>query len=480
MAVKQYPEALSIYARLTEQTQHSAHLFEYGSAAAGSGDFDLADRVWQKLISRESNNAQLLWRLAGEYGKMSLFTKAGVLFAKAAKLEPGNLEIQLSLVSHLAKTSSVGEVRANLKKCLDLDMNAEWARFYSAHIDRFDNKLAEAEKQFRDLIAWRPRNPEILSTCHLELARLLDRSERFDEAIIELEEAKRIASQNINHLAEQRKAFEARRDKLVRPAQALPKNILDLWAKTFPVQARLPAPPLAFLGGHIRSGTTLLEKIIDAHPGVSAYDEALAYYTIAPLIDITAPEIPVEKLNFLRQRYLKNLPLDTDPPAAGAMLLDKNPGATLDLPAILRSFPEMHVLIALRDPRDVIVSSYFIRPVHYMHLSLQALAQHYSNVMDVWLAVREWQGLAWTETRYEDIVANLEKEGRRVTDFLGLPWHENQARFYENNRQKPTKNYNEVGQPVYKRAVGRWRAYEKHLAPILPVLEHYCKKFGYD
>lgn len=139
----------------------------------------------------------------------------------------------------------------------------------------------------------------------------------------------------------------------------------------------------------------------------------------------------------------------------------------------------MRVLIALRDPRDVMVSSYFIRPVHYMHLSLQALAQHYSNVMDVWLAVRQWQGLAWMETRYEDIVADLEKEGRRVTDFLGLQWHENQARFYESNKQKPTRNFNEVNKPVYTRAVGRWRAYEKHLAPILPVLEPYCKTFGY-
>ena len=56
--------------------------------------------------------------------------------------------------------------------------------------------------------------------------------------------------------------------------------------------------------------------------------------------------------------------------------------------------------------------------------------------MDVWLAVREWEGLTWLETRYEDLVADLEKEGGRVTGFLGLEWHENQTRFYERNRGK--------------------------------------------
>lgn len=115
------------------------------------------------------------------------------------------------------------------------------------------------------------------------------------------------------------------------------------------------------------------------------------------------------------------------------------------------------------------------------HFTFEGLAQHYSAIMDVWLMVREWDGLAWLETRYEDTVADLQKEGARVTKFLGLEWHENQGQFHETNRQKPvmSSNYSVVTQPVYKRAVGRWMVYEKYLAPALPALEPYCKKFGY-
>jgi hypothetical protein len=137
------------------------------------------------------------------------------------------------------------------------------------------------------------------------------------------------------------------------------------------------------------------------------------------------------------------------------------------------------------DPRDVVLSCYFqnilLNATNANFLSLERLAKHYADLMDIWLAVREWEGLAWLETRYEDIVADLEPEGRRVTAFLGLDWHEAQNRFYEKSQQKQlySPTYQDVTLPVYASSVGRWRAYEKHLAPILPALDPYCQRLGY-
>jgi hypothetical protein len=76
----------------------------------------------------------------------------------------------------------------------------------------------------------------------------------------------------------------------------------------------------------------------------------------------------------------------------------------------------------------------------------------------------------------------MEKEGRRVTEFLGLSWHEDQGRFYEKSLKKQlySPTYQDVTRPVYTRSVGRWNAYEKYLAPILPALKPYCLAFGYD
>ena len=115
-------------------------------------------------------------------------------------------------------------------------------------------------------------------------------------------------------------------------------------------------------------------------------------------------------------------------------------------------------------------------------LPLEPLAHYYSLIMDAWLAVREWEGLSWIETRYEDTVADLVKEGSRVTKFLGCDWHDDQANYFRHNLEKPvmSNNYGDVTQPVYRRAVARWRAYEKQLAPVMPILEPYCRRFGYE
>jgi len=478
MALKNHAEALKLYGQLFKQFPQGGG--EYGSAAAISGDFDLADRIWEKFRSLQPNSADLLSRLAGEYQGIGLHAKARELYSKAADKEPRNLDLQLKLASLLARTSGVEEARVTVNRCLELDSHNEQARYLSAHLDRRESKLADAERQFRELIARSPRDPRLRYSCHSELANVLDRTERYEEAMAQLEEGKSLARQTFN-LAAERKSFYERHDDEVRKAKSLPKNILNTWGKSFPPRARTPAVSVAFLSGSARSGTTLLERILDAHAAVAACDEAMAFKKIQPLIDIAAPAIPAQRLNFLRQLYVKNMTKVLDSPGEGKMLLDKNPSRTVWLPAFLRAFPELRVLIALRDPRDVMISLYFQDHPNTNYLAFEQLAHHYTSVMDVWLAVREWEGLVWMETRYEDIVADLQKEGSRVTKFLGLEWHENQARFYEKNREKPvmSTNYNDVTKPVYTRSIGRWQVYEKYLAPVLSVLEPHYRRFGY-
>jgi hypothetical protein len=95
--------------------------------------------------------------------------------------------------------------------------------------------------------------------------------------------------------------------------------------------------------------------------------------------------------------------------------------------------------------------------------------------------MKQLGGFEWLETRYEDMVENLEVEGKRVTEFAGLPWDANQAKFYEAARRKfvfaPT--YHDVTKPVHKRAVRRWEHYAEELRPVLEKLAPYCKAFGY-
>src|SRR5665213_3241653 len=405
MELGNHEEGLRLYARLVQQFPQDNLWNEYGQAASASGDFDLADRIWEKIRSREPNNAGLLSQLAWKYQAIGLHSKARELHAQAAKLEPGNLDTHIRRASYLARISSVSDARAAVNKCLEIDSRNELARFLSAQLDRRDNKLADAERQLRDLIDSGVRHPHVRYSCHYELAHILDRTERFDEALAQLAEGKKLSRQAANADADV-KQFDAWHEHIARKTKALPKNILDTWGKSFPPRARTATAPLAFLSGSARSGTTLLERLLDAHPAVAACDESLVFAKILAPLDFTAPSIPAQRLDVLRQRYMKNLTKLLGSSGEGKLLLDKNPSRTVFLPSFLRVFPELRVLIALRDPRDVLVSLYFQSQTSDNYPTLEGLAQLYCNVMDVWLAVREWEGFAWMETRYEDIAVS--------------------------------------------------------------------------
>jgi hypothetical protein len=123
-----------------------------------------------------------------------------------------------------------------------------------------------------------------------------------------------------------------------------------------------------------------------------------------------------------------------------------------------------------------------LTPANANFLSLERTAKHYADLMDVWLRMRELSGFDWVESRYEDLVADPDAEGRKVTSFCGLDWDPQQASHHEATRKKvlfaPT--FSDVAQPVHQRAVGRWQHYAEALAPLQDRLSRYCQAFDYS
>jgi tetratricopeptide (TPR) repeat protein len=481
----EFAQAVAAYQRVIPQYQNRAQIwFEYGMAAAGNGQMDLAERLWHKAEELDPSNSEIMLKAGHHYQHLREPDKARLWFEKAAAVGPREINPRMALAILAEQNHRFAESRAAVASCLAIDPRDDQARYYEAFLDRRENKLEDAERRLRDLIASHPQHQYVQYACRYELAEVLDRTERPDEAMKMLLEAKglvrRLANIDIMY-----REYDADAGQYRRSTQALPKDILRTWSKEFPDRTREASPKIAFLGGHPRSGTTLLEQIVGAHPDVAAFDEPPPFTTIVARLFNASQQINAPRLNIIRRRYFEALQKEWGSNLDGKLVLDKNPSPTAKLRIWLRTFPELRVLIALRDPRDVVLSCFFqnlpLNPFNANFLSLERTAVHYSNIMDVWLAVRQWEGLAAIETRYEDTVAGLEKEGRRVNEFLGLQWNDAQARFYEKSSKKlmfsPT--YRDASQPVYKRAVARWHAYEKYFAPILPKLEPYCKAFGY-
>jgi tetratricopeptide (TPR) repeat protein len=486
LLAQRFTQALSCYQKLVRQFPGQAVLwYEYGNAAFGLRDEERAEVAWQKALELAPRNVELIGLIGHQYQGMRQPERARACFAQAAAADPAAVNPRISLAVLHEQNHRLAEARQAVNEILAFQSGDDQGRYFAAVLDRRENNLEKAELGLRELIQSEPKHPYVRYACRYELAQILDRTDRFDEAMTCLSEAKKIV-RGLTDTDLLLKGYDQAAESALRFTRGLPRDILKKWAGEFPPQKREAIPALAFLGGHPRSGTTLLEQVLDSHPGIAAADEPPAFLHFLQPEFHKSTQLSDSRLNSLRQIYIQALKKELRQNAGDKLLVDKNPSPTARLPVWLRIFPELRVLIALRDPRDVVLSCYFqnipLNTTNVNFLSLERIAKHYSDLMEIWLTVREWPGFSWLETRYEVIVANLEAEGRRVTEFLGLSWSEEQLRFYEKSQKKQlySPTYQDVTRPVYARSVGRWRAYEKYLEPIFPALELYCKHFGYS
>jgi hypothetical protein len=166
------------------------------------------------------------------------------------------------------------------------------------------------------------------------------------------------------------------------------------------------------------------------------------------------------------------------------VVLDKNPSAMPNVPAILRFFPEAKLLIALRDPRAVAWSCYaqYLPPngESAAFNRFDTLGVHLAATHRFWLHARnELPSGTWRECRYEALVSNFENEARGTLEFLGLPWEPGVACHHTNPAPVRSPTYAEAAQPVYSRAVENWRHYEEFMGEALPALSSVMGELGY-
>ncbi len=486
--------ALAGYRDLTKRFPAAAELwFEMGNAAAGELNFDLAGQSYRRAIELAPHNTSLLVLIGQQYQGLRKLDDARACFERAVASDPASVDARISLAVWFEKERRLEDARTAVEACLAEHPRDDQARYFHAFLLHRQKKNSEAETVLRDLIKDGPQYPYVKYASRHLLGVVLDELGQYPEAMRWLLEAKAQVRQltDVALLEREYDKTDLKRRELL---ASLTPEMIRHWRQEAPSAAN--RYQIAFLGGHPRSGTTLLEQILDAHPDVLALDESFAFnqeVTSHIPMPPASGDIQARILNALspartkelRERYVKSLLREVTGEPAARVLLDKNPSPTMSLPAWLRVFPELKVIIALRDPRDVIISCFFLNimlnATNMNFLSLERTAKHYQDLMDVWLRMRDLGGFDWIETRYEDVVENMETEGRKATEFLGLPWHPDQARYHETARRKflfaPT--YHDVTQPVYRRAMGRWERYAEALEPLQSRLAPYCRAFGY-
>ena len=248
-----------------------------------------------------------------------------------------------------------------------------------------------------------------------------------------------------------------------------------------------------FIVGFPRSGTTMLEHMLDAHPAYVSMDERIIIQCCVERMEAKGFAYPnqldrlgADDLQELRALYwLEAAKVATL--AEGQILVDKNPLNMLRLPMIRRLFPAARIILALRHPCDVILSCYMqnFRSPAFMILcsTLERLAKSYVNAMRFWI---HHQPLLCPDAlllRYEDTVGDFAAQVDRIADYLGIGERHHLADFAAHATRKgyiSTPSYAQVTEPVNSRAVARWEPYRAYFEPLFPLLRPVADHWRYE
>lgn len=247
-----------------------------------------------------------------------------------------------------------------------------------------------------------------------------------------------------------------------------------------------------FIVGFPRSGTTLLEQMLDAHPDFRSMDERAFIHELTERMVQAGQRYPEDLANLtqaeadqLRAAYWRMVGRVV-PDLGRHRLVDKNPLNMLCLPMIMRLFPQARIILCLRHPCDVLLSCSMqpFRSPAFMVLcsSLQRLAQGYVQAFEQWYRQVDVFGPQVLEWRYESVVEDLDGHLARLGSFLQLTDASPMARFAEHARAKrfiSTPSYAQVTQGIHPRAVNRWHGYREPFEPVLPLLRPLMDRLGY-
>jgi tetratricopeptide (TPR) repeat protein len=487
---------------VTLNPQYLGGYIGLGMLYAGRGDhpralaeFDAALKLDASSFAAWFSRAEALQQLARLPEMREAYRRASAAAAKDA-------DLQLVVASALREAGEVEEARRCHERALVLAPDYPPAENSLGNLLGMDGDLAGAERHYRRAIALKPDYagayynladikrlspedpawsglmalgersanlaPEEATAAQFALGRVREGQKDYARAFSHIEAGNRLKRASINYdEPRQRKFFGdfAR----VFGAEFIRSRQLDT-ADARPV----------FIVGMPRSGTTLVEQILASHPEVHGAGEihtlrnALREELPPDPGDYALPEAlaKLDREGFRRAAARYSCALDALAPGA-KRITNKLPGNMVFVGLVSLLYPHARIIHCSREPLDTCLSCYSKlfttgHPFAYEQGELGRFYRMYADLMRHWQAVLPDRML---ELRYEDLVADFEPQVRRLVEHLGLPWDEACLRFHESDRVVRTASLAQVRKPIYGSSVGRWKIYEKELAPLKAALD---------
>jgi tetratricopeptide (TPR) repeat protein len=433
-------------------------------------DADTACEVLAVLCERHPQHAGLCGLLAVMLLEDERLQEAQAAFERYQGMRVGNAWARVNLGGLAAGRGDVEVAREHFRAVLAREPRNSDALWGLAELNdwRLDDALHAAVKH---AVACKP-DMRALARLHETLAKHHDRAGEYPAAWRHAARTNamtiEIAAPELRYSAPQ---HVARIDSLINHYTAPLLESLRGAGST--------DPRPVFIVGLPRSGTTLLERMLAAHPqivgvGEQPFAEAGWKRALAGSEGVHDTNVPTAigqaaawHLHALERRA-HHLGLDAD----ASRIVDKLPDNYMMAGWLRLAFPNAAIIHVQRDPRDVAISCWFAQFVNVQWINeLRHIAHRIEQHRRL---LRHWRttlGAHLTEVRYEDLIADPESELRRVLAALRIDWHPDVVSHAGRQGHVGSASRQQVREPVHTRSLERWRNYAAAMEPILARLD---------
>jgi tetratricopeptide (TPR) repeat protein len=388
-------------------------------------------------------------------------------FRRAAAADPKLVVAWNELGVALSALGKFDEAAGCFRKALELQPNSGSAYNYLLSTGQAESSADEVGP-LRARLNQPNLSEEDRTGLEFALGKALDDLDRYDEAFACFAEAN-AREKRLRALTGERYDPAAMHRQIDELIQAYTPSFFEKrreWGEA----SEIPV----FVVGMPRSGTTLAQQIAASHPQAYGAGELKDIGMLAKSLRGTgaggaAMGADRDAIKKAATQHLQRL---REMNATASRIVDKMPANIVHLGLIAVMFPRARVVLCRRDARDTCLSCFFqwfrggnafsfdLAHCGHRHREIDRLAAHWRSVLP----------LEMMELQYEDVVADLEGQSRRLIEFLGLAWDPACLQFYRAQNTVLTSSDWQVRQPIYTRSAGRWRHYERHLGPLLESL----------
>lgn len=427
--------------------------------------YDEATQSAQQLLSLEPDKPESHMVYAGVVGVAGRHEAAVAAYRRTLELAPQKAAAMCGMAHHLKTLGQQKEAIAQYRACIAAKPEHAEAYWSLANLKTFRFEPTEVAAM-ETLVRNAALPDEDLCMLHNALGLEYEARGDFDTAFANFERCNTLRRW---HESYDPVDTETTHDRVIR--------FFDETMLAQGMGAALHPVPI-FIVGLPRSGSTLIEQILASHSKVEGTHELSDLSKVVRNFRSRRNELFPQTLSGLKPEGWARIGRDylerTQKHRSNApFFIDKNPNNFVFTGLLKLAIPNAKIINARRHPADSCFGSYkqlFAsgQPFTYDLTELGEYFLQYQRLMEHWHRVLPGFVL---DVHYERVVADLEREVRRILDFCGLPFEESCLHFHQTRRAVKTASSEQVRRPIYSGSVGIWRNYEKHLGELLHILK---------